>query len=202
MAKLRQDARCHAPATMRNRDAILAALRQHLPQQGLVLEIASGTGEHAVHFAAGLPGLSFQPSDRDDRARTSINAWVRAARLPNLHPALALDTTAETWPIDTADAVFAANMIHIAPWAATLGLVAGAARLLPPGAPLILYGPFRRGGEHTAPSNAAFDADLRAHDPEWGVRDLEAVTEAATGFTAPLVEPMPANNFLLVFRRR
>jgi hypothetical protein len=113
-----------------------------------------------------------------------------------------LDTTAEAWPIDVADAVFAANMIHIAPWAATLGLLAGTARLLPPGGPLILYGPFRRGGEHTAPSNAAFDADLRAHDPEWGVRDLEAVAEAAEGFTAPLVEPMPANNFLLVFRRR
>jgi SAM-dependent methyltransferase len=202
MAKLGQDARCHAPATMRNRDAILAALRRHLPPQGLVLEVASGTGEHAVHFAAGLPSLSFQPSDRDDRARASINAWVRAARLPNLRPALALDTTAEAWPIDAADAVFAANMIHIAPWAATLGLVAGAARILPPGGALILYGPFRRGGKHTAPSNAAFDADLRAHDPEWGVRDLEAVTEAAADFTAPLVEPMPANNFLLVFRRR
>jgi hypothetical protein len=187
---------------MRNRDSILAALRRHLPSQGLVLEIASGTGEHAVHFAAGLPGLTFQPSDRDDRALASINAWVRAARLPNLRPALTLDTTAATWPIEAADAVFAANMIHISPWTATLGLLAGAARVLPPGAPLILYGPFRRGGEHTAPSNASFDTDLQAHDPAWGVRDLEAVTEAATGFTGPLVEPMPANNFLLVFRRR
>ncbi|MCO6417615.1 class I SAM-dependent methyltransferase [Siccirubricoccus sp. KC 17139] len=203
MAARAQDARRHAPATLRNRDAILAVLRRHLPPSGLVLEIASGSGEHAVHFAAALPGLAFQPSDPDPGARASVDAWARATRLPNLRPALALDVRETPWPLDRADAVFCANMIHIAPWAATPTLLAGAARCLAPGGALILYGPFRRGGAHTAPSNAAFDAELRRQNPEWGVRALEEVAAeaAAAGFAAPLVEEMPANNLMLVFRR-
>jgi hypothetical protein len=194
-----EDPRRHAPATARNRDAILAGLRRHLPPAGLVLEIASGSGEHAVHFATALPGLVFQPSDPDEGARASTDAWARDAALPNLRPALALDAAAPDWPIAAADAVFSANMIHIAPWAATLGLFAGAARVLAAGAPLILYGPFLRHGAHTAPSNAEFDDSLRARDPAWGVRDLEGLP--AEGFAQPLVEPMPANNLLVVFRR-
>ncbi|MBL6454909.1 DUF938 domain-containing protein [Belnapia sp. T6] len=193
------DARRYAPATLRNREPILAVLRRHLPPAGLVLEVASGTGEHAAHFAAALPGLTFQPSDPEPAARTSIAAW--GAGLANLRPPLALDATGEDWP--AADAVLCINMIHIAPWAATLGLMRGAARCLAPGGPLILYGPYRRGGAHTAPGNAAFDADLRARDPEWGVRDLESVAAAAAaqGFGPPVAEEMPANNLTLVFRR-
>jgi hypothetical protein len=166
-----------------------------------VLEVASGTGEHVVHFAAALPALVFQPSDPDQAARASIDSWARGARLRNIRPALTLDASAADWPIDAADAIFVANMVHIAPWAATLGLLAGAARLLPADGKLILYGPYRRDGAHATPSNAAFDADLRARNPEWGLRDLEAVTEAAAGFAPPVVEPMPANNLILVFRR-
>ncbi len=199
------DDRRHAPAAARNRDVILGVLRRHLPAAGLVLEVGSGSGEHAVHLAAALPGLVFQPSDPDAGARASIDAWARAAGLANIRPALALDATAPpaAWPVARADAVLSVNMIHIAPWAAALGLVAGAARVLPPGGPLILYGPFRRAGAHTAPSNADFDARLRAEDPAWGVRDLEAVAEAAAaaGFAPPMVEAMPANNLMLVFRR-
>ncbi|MEN0074846.1 MAG: DUF938 domain-containing protein [Paracraurococcus sp.] len=197
------DTRRHAPATQRNRDPILAVLRRALPAAGLVLEVSSGSGEHAVHFAAALSGLTWQPSDPDPAARASIAAWAAEARLPNLRPPLALDAAAEPWPIDRADAVVCINMIHIAPWAAGLGLLRGAARLLPPGGPLILYGPYRQGGRHTAPSNAAFDAGLRAQDPAWGVRDLEAVAEAAAaaGFGAPEITAMPANNLALTFRR-
>jgi hypothetical protein len=178
-----------------------------LPATGLVLEVASGSGEHALHLAAALPHLVFQPSDPDPAARASIDAWAAGAGLPNLRPALALDAAAPpaAWPIARADAVLCINMIHIAPWEAALGLVAGAARLLvAPGAPLVLYGPFRRGGAHTAPSNAAFDASLRAQDPRWGVRDLEAVAGAAAeaGFGPPEAIAMPANNLTVVFRRR
>jgi len=196
-----QDAKREAPAAARNQEPILATLRGLLPPAGLVLEVASGTGEHARHFAAALPALSFQPSDPSPEARASIDAW--AAGIPNIRPALAIDAAAPDWPLARADAVLCINMIHIAPWAATPGLFGGAAALLPAGAPLILYGPFRRGGAHTAPSNAAFDADLRRRDAAWGVRDLEAVAEvaAARGFGAPSVHPMPANNLLLAFRR-
>jgi hypothetical protein len=170
-----------------------------------VLEVASGTGEHASHFAAALPGLVFQPSDPDPEARASVDAWVAEARLPNLRAALALDVAAPGWEhaAGGADAVLCINMVHIAPWAATEGLLRGAARLLPSGGVLCLYGPFRREGRDTAPSNAAFDAQLRACDPAWGVRDLEAVTAEATArsFAAPAVEAMPANNLFVVFRR-
>ncbi len=198
------DERRHAPATLRNRDAILAALGRHLPARGAVLEVASGTGEHAVHFAAALPHLVFRPSDPDPGARASTDAWARAAGLPNLRAALALDVTAPDWEeaAGRADVVLCINMVHIAPWAATRGLMRGAARVLPAGGVLCLYGPFRREGRHTAPSNAAFDAQLRASDPEWGVRDLEAVADeaAARGFAPPVVEEMPANNLFVAFR--
>ncbi len=196
------DPRRFAPAAARNRDPILDALRRHLPARGLVLEVASGSGEHALHFAAALPGLVFQPSDPDADARASIDAWVAQSGLANIRPALALDA-AGAWPLAAADAVVCINMIHIAPWAATEGLLRGAAAILPPGAPLILYGPYRRGGAHTAPSNADFDADLRARNPAWGVRDLEAVAALAAGhgFGPPAVAEMPANNLTVVFRR-
>ena len=193
--------RLHAPAALRNRDALLAALRPLLPSAGLVLEVASGTGEHAAHLAAALPGLTFQPTDPAGEHRASIDAWT--AGLVNVRPALALDAAAAAWPVARADVVLCVNMIHIAPWAATEGLVAGAARVLPPGGVLALYGPFRRGGRHTAPSNAEFDAGLRARDPAWGVRDLDEVAAVAegAGFGRAEVTQMPANNLLVGFRR-
>jgi SAM-dependent methyltransferase len=196
------DRRLHAPATSRNREPILAVLRRHLPVRGLVLEIASGSGEHAVHFAAALPQLVFQPSDPDPDARASIDAWIASSGLNNVRPALALDVTQEPWPVDEAAAVLCINMAHISPWSATEALVRGAARILPPGGVLYLYGPYKRDGARTAPSNEDFDASLRARNPDWGVRDLEAVAAlaAAHGFGEPTVERMPANNFSLVFR--
>ncbi len=195
------DARQHAPATHRNRDAILDVLRPVLPPAGLVLEIASGSGEHVVHFAGALPGLTFQPSDPNPTALASIGAWT--AGIANVLPPVQLDTTAAVWPVTAADALLCINMIHIAPWEAAMGLFAGAARILSPGAPLYLYGPYRRGGAHTAPSNEAFDHQLKARDPAWGVRNLEAVmTLAAADFSGPEITGMPANNLSLVFRRR
>ena len=194
-------ARLHAPATLRNRDALLTALRPLLPGAGLVLEVASGTGEHATHLAAALPDLQFQPTDPAEEHRASIDAWTDG--LPNVRPALALDAAAAAWPVARADFVLCVNMIHIAPWSAAEGLVAGAARVLPPGGTLALYGPFRRDGEHMAPSNAAFDAGLRAQNPAWGVRDLDdvAALAAAAGFGQPGITPMPANNLLVSFQR-
>ncbi len=200
---MQHDPRRYAPATLRNRDVILDVLRGSLPERGLVLEVASGSGEHVVHFAAALPALAFQPSDPDPEALASIDAWAATAGSNNVRPALRLDAAADEWPVARADAVLCVNMIHIAPWAATPGLLRGAARVMPVGGPLILYGPFRREGRHTALSNAAFDEDLRARDQAWGVRDLEAVVaEARThGFGTAKVTPMPANNLSLVFRR-
>ena len=201
-ALLSSDARRYAPSAARNRDPIQRVLSRHLPARGLVLEVASGSGEHIVHFAqSGGPGLEFQPSDPDPAARASIDDWVKATGLSTVRPALSLDAVSDTWPIERADMVIAINMVHISPWAATVGLVSGAARVLPPDGKLFLYGPYRRGGQHTAPSNEAFDLDLRARNPAWGVRDLEAVAELAEthGFGPPQVEPMPANNFVLVF---
>jgi hypothetical protein len=197
-------ARQWAPAAERNREPILAVLREVLPAHGTVLEIASGTGQHAVHFAAALPALVWQPSDADPAARASIAAWAEQAALPNLHAPLALDVCATRWPLASAAALVCCNMIHIAPWQATEGLFAGASNLLDAGTPLVLYGPFRRDGAHTAPSNAAFDAQLRARNPAWGVRDLEVVTAlaVAAGFAFDRLVPMPANNFCVVFRRQ
>jgi hypothetical protein len=195
------DSRQFAPATARNREPILAVLRRILPARGLVLEISSGSGEHATFFAPRLPELTWQPTDPDPAARASIAAWTAETQAATVRPPLELDARAPAWPLATADAVVCINMIHIAPWAATIGLFAGAKRILSPGAPLFLYGPFKRAGQHTAPSNAAFDASLRARDPQWGVRDLEAVQAVAetAGFGLREVFLMPANNLSVVF---
>jgi SAM-dependent methyltransferase len=193
-----------SPAAARNREPILAVLRRVLPERGVVLEIASGSGEHAVHFAAALPQLTWQPTDPDSEARESIAAYRAAAQLPNLMPPLPLDSTSPTWPVTQADAIVAINMIHIAPWAAAEGLIAGAERLLPTGGVLYLYGPFREHGQHTAPSNAAFDESLRARNREWGVRDLDEVAALAGQHGLALEQrvTMPSNNLSVVFRRR
>ena len=197
------DARLFSAACERNRGPILAALRRVLPPAGEVLEIASGTGMHAVHFARHLPHLTWRPSDADEAALASVRAWRAAEGAFNLAPPVRLDVTADAWPVDRADAVFNANMIHISPWATTEGLLRGAARVLPAGGPLVIYGPFRVGGAHTAESNAAFDRSLAARDPAWGVRDLEAVVALAEERGLELRErlPMPANNQLLVLVR-
>jgi len=198
---MRRDA-LTSPAVARNRAPILDVLRRVLPEHGLVLEIASGSGEHAAYFAAALPHLTWQPTDPDTAALASIAAYRAAARLPNLLPPLALDAAASDWLVKQADAIVAINMIHIAPWAAAEGLMAGAARLLVP--VLYLYGPFREHGRHTAPSNAAFDESLRARNREWGVRDLDEVAALASRHGLALEEriAMPANNLSVVFRRR
>lgn len=195
------DARRHAPAVARNRDPLLAVLRGVLPEDGLVLEIASGSGEHAIHFAAALPGLTWQPTDPDEGARASIDAWARESGLPNIRPALPLDASAWPWTVRAADAILCVNMIHIAPWSATLGLLRGACELLPASAPLVLYGPFLRASVQTAQSNLDFDADLRRRNPAWGIRSLEEVAEAAKGFSLARVAEMPANNLTVIFRR-
>ena len=192
-----------APAVARNRDPILAVLREVLAAPGTVLEIASGSGEHAVHFASALSHLVWQPTDPDAEARRSIAAHAARAQLPNLLPPLALDAAAAAWPVTQADAIVSINMIHIAPWSAAEGLMAGAARLLPPDSPLYLYGPFREHGRHTAPSNAAFDESLKARDPAWGVRDLDEVVALASrhGLALSRTVAMPANNLSVVFHR-
>jgi hypothetical protein len=186
----------------RNREPILTVLRRVLPSAGLVLEVSSGSGEHAAFFAAAMPHLTWQPSDPDPRARASIAAFRDAAAAPNLLPPLDLDAAAQ-WPELRAAAVVCINMIHIAPWSACEGLVAGAARVLPARGVLYLYGPYTEDGRHTAPSNAAFDAELRAHDARWGVRDLGDVAALARrrGLAHQETVIMPANNRSVVFRR-
>ncbi|WP_019450151.1 DUF938 domain-containing protein [Cupriavidus sp. BIS7] len=197
-------ARRMAPATERNREPILAVLRNVLPRSGTVLEIASGTGQHAVHFAAALPGVKWQPSDPDATHRESIVAWTDHAKVANVLAPLAIDVCHEPWDIGAVDAIVCINMIHIAPWAAAEALFSGAGKRLAPGGVLYLYGPYRRDGAHTAPSNEAFDRQLRSADSEWGVRDMEAVIAlgAAQGLTCDEPIPMPANNFSLVFRKQ
>jgi SAM-dependent methyltransferase len=191
----------HAPAAERNAEPILAVLRRVLPPRGLVLEIASGTGQHAVHMARALPSLEWQPTDPDPRARASIAAWRDDAALPNLRAPLALDVT-QPWPLDAADAIVCINMIHISPWEATLALFAGASRALPDGGVLVTYGPYVIDGE-TAPSNRDFDRSLRARDPSWGVRELRDLEKSASSQRLRLEEvvPMPANNHSLVWRK-
>lgn len=194
-------ARKHAPATLRNREAIAAVLAEMLPASGTVLEIASGSGEHCAFFAERFPALSWQPSDPEPSALASIASWC--AGLVNVAEPLAIDAAAQDWPVERADALLCVNMVHISPWEATLGLFDGAARVLPDGAPLILYGPYRRAEVETAPSNAAFDASLKARDPRWGLRDVADVTGAAAErrlVFEQLVE-MPANNIMLIYRR-
>ncbi|MEM5340840.1 DUF938 domain-containing protein [Paraburkholderia azotifigens] len=196
--------RQHAPAAERNREPILAVLERVLPATGTVLEIASGTGQHAIHFAAALPQLTWQPSDPGEDARASIAAWTAHSGLANVRAPLALDVRDASWGLDAADAIVCINMIHISPWESARALTGGAGRLLKAGGVLFLYGPYRRGGAHTAPSNAAFDAQLRSRDPAWGVRDMEDVVALAdaAGFDLDETVEMPANNFSLVFQKR
>ena len=194
-------ARKHAPATLRNREAIAAVLAQVLPEAGLVLEVASGSGEHCAFFAERFPGLRWQPSDPEPSALTSIAAWC--AGLGNVAAPVAIDAAAQDWPVERADALLCINMVHISPWEATLGLLDGAVRVLPGGAPLILYGPYRRAEVETAPSNEAFDVSLKARDPRWGLRDVADVSAAASarGLSFERLVEMPANNIMLVYRR-
>jgi SAM-dependent methyltransferase len=203
MAPGARDVKRHAPAASRNRGPILAVLRELLPEGGRVLEIASGTGEHAAAFARELPGVTWQPSDAEAEALASIEAWRKEAGAPNLLPAIVLDAGAPPWDVGEVDAVVAINLVHIAPWSAAEGLFAGAARVLAPGGVLFLYGPYRFDGAFTAPSNAAFDASLRGQDPAWGVRDVRDLTRLAEegGLVREAVVAMPANNHGLVFRR-
>ena len=197
------DRRQFAPATERNRHVILPVLQRVLPPAGTVLEIGSGTGEHAVFFARALPTLNWQPSEADAAALSSIRAWIDHAGASNVAPPLVLDATAALWPVERADALVCINVIHYSPWTSTPALLAGAARVLPPGGVLYCYGPYRRGGRHTAPSNEEFDMWLKSRDPRFGVRDLESVAAAAAacGLALDEVVDMPANNLSLVFRR-
>lgn len=197
------DGKWFTASAERNRGPILEVLTRVLPRRGVVLEIASGTGQHLVHFARALSGLTWQPSDPDADLRQSIGLRIEEARLANANAPLALDVTRLPWPELAADAVVCINLIHVAPWSATPALFDGAQVLLAARQVLFLYGPYRRFGQHTSESNEAFDADLRAHNQEWGLRDIEAVAEVALarGFGPPEIIEMPANNFGLVFRR-
>jgi SAM-dependent methyltransferase len=193
----------HAPAAERNRAPIADVLRQVLPPGGLVLEVASGTGQHSAWFAGDFPHLIWQPSDPDPDALASIAAWREEAGAVNLLPPIRLDAAAWPWPVDRADAILCINMVHISPWRATLGLLRGAAALLPSGGPLILYGPYRRAEVITATSNQAFDLSLKSRNPEWGLRNLEDVSAAAEAreLRFERLFEMPANNLTLVYRR-
>jgi hypothetical protein len=192
----------HAPATERNREPILGVLRDVLPAEGTVLEVASGSGEHAVYFAAQFPRLVWQPTDVDLVSLESIRAWKDESGLPNLRNPLIFDVTKMS-PVERADAIVCINMVHISPWSATVGLFAHAATLLAPGAVLFLYGPYIIDGRETAPSNLVFDEWLRSQDPAWGVRNLTAVQDVATqkGFALDRLVDMPANNVSVVFRK-
>ena len=197
------DDRRSAPAVARNVAPIIAVLEQWLPPEGSVLELASGTGEHVVAFARHFPALNWQPSDANPDALRSIAGWREAHPSDNLAEPIALDARDGEWPLERADAILSINMVHISPWAAALGLLDGAARLLGSGTPLILYGPWIERDVETAPSNLAFDADLRARDPEWGLREVEAFTAVAADRGLALCErrEMPANNLMLLLRR-
>ncbi|MBA3512397.1 DUF938 domain-containing protein [Sphingomonas sp.] len=197
------NARRSAPAALRNREPIAEVLSDWLPASGLVLEIASGTGEHAVLFAERFPNLEWQPSDIHPDALESIAAWRAAAGLPNVRPPILIDASEPDWPIEAADAVLSINMVHISPWQSALGLLEGAARLLPANGSLILYGPWLTDATPTAPSNLEFDADLRRRDPEWGLRRVEEFASAARERGLELIETrqMPANNLMLLLQR-
>lgn len=198
-------ARRHAPATLRNRQPILEVLRAVLPREGAVLEIGSGSGEHAVFFADAFPGLAWQPSDVDDANLASIAAWAADNPRANLAAPIRLDAARTPWPNVAPrglDAIVCINVIHISPWPVCRGLMIGAAATLRPGAALVLYGPFMREGKHTAPSNAAFDRMLKDSDPRFGVRNLEDVAAEAgsNGLALDSVVEMPANNLSVIFR--
>jgi cyclopropane fatty-acyl-phospholipid synthase-like methyltransferase len=199
--------RLRSPATARNREPILTVLQRVLPPKARVLELASGAGEHAVFFATAMPEIIWQPSDPDADARASIVEWIKAEALTNVRAPVEIDVRSNDWgnkhqaPFD---ALVAINMIHISPWEATLGLMRGAGRLLRAGGVLFTYGPYKRGGVHTAPSNEAFDASLTARDARWGVRDVADIESAAreNGLQLREIVEMPANNLSLVFEKR
>ena len=198
-----EGARRSAPAALRNREFIAEVLSEWLPATGLVLEIASGTGEHVVYFAERFPKLEWQPSDLHPDALASIEAWRRSSALPNVRAPLQIDASSVDWPIRNADAILSINMVHISPWTSALGLLDAAERLLPSGGPLILYGPWLKSDIETAPSNLAFDADLKSRDPAWGLRSVEEFAAAAEERALKLEETrrMPANNLMLLLRR-
>ena len=192
---------------MRNRDPILAVLKDVLPQTGLVLEIASGSGEHAAYIGPQFPALVWQSSAPQPDSRQSITGWIdwlsqSGGNVDNLPPPLELDVHDDPWPVVAADAVICINMVHISPWVTTQALLSGAARILPAGGPLYLYGPYLVDGRHTADSNQSFDLDLRRRNPEWGIRDLAKVKEEAAchGLVFDDAIVMPANNFSVIFR--
>ncbi len=202
--RAQEAARLYSPSAARNRDAIRDAFLKIMPRSGLILEIGSGTGEHAVHIAAAAPSLQWRPGDPDAASRASIAAWTEHLRLRNVAAPHAIDVTAPNWDrgVGPIDGLMSINMIHIAPFDAARGLIAGAGRLLKPGGRLLLYGPFARNGAHSAPSNAAFDASLKSRDARWGVRDLDleiAPLAAAAGLAISAVIDMPANNLSVVF---
>jgi cyclopropane fatty-acyl-phospholipid synthase-like methyltransferase len=192
-----------APAALRNREPIAKVLASWLPPSGTVLEIASGTGEHAVYFAERFPALDWQPSDIHPDALASIEAWRKASGLVNVRPPLAIDAASPIWPVERADAILSINMVHISPWESALGLLDGAARLLEPGAPLILYGPWLKGDVPTAATNLEFDSELRQRNPLWGLRSVEEFAAAAEerGLRHSETRAMPANNMMLLFKR-
>lgn len=193
-----------SPAALRNREPILGVLREVFPERGTVLEIASGTGEHVLHFAAALPALVFQPTDASAESVASIAAHLAETPRANVRAPLHVDVTTDHWSVGAADAVLCCNMIHIAPWEACKGLMRGAARILAAGAPLIIYGPYRFHGAFTASSNEDFDASLRQRDPSWGVRDIDDVFACAAvhELAHERTVAMPANNHILIFRRQ
>lgn len=202
------DARKYAPATERNREPILEVLKRVLPPQGNILEIASGTGEHAIFFASRLAPCLWIPSDRDPLLRDSITAWKESREIDNLTAPLAINASESQWVIETTEikinAIVNINMIHISPWESCLGLMAGAGRILSSRGILYLYGPYKRGGKHTAPSNASFDLSLRGSNSSWGVRNLEDVVEVAkaAGLALQEIVAMPANNLSVIFQRQ
>ena len=199
-----EDGRLLSPSAERNKAPIADALDRLLPAAGDVLEISSGTGQHVVHFARRMPRLIWQPTEQDEECLQSINAWREAEALSNVRAPLLLDVLDQAWPTARADAIICLNMIHIAPWSATQALLRGASRTLPRGGLIVLYGPFRRQGVHTAESNADFDRQLRARDPQWGVRNFEDVAAVAAGndFSPGEIVQMPANNLTVSFRKR
>lgn len=193
----------HAPSAPRNRQPIADVLAEILPPSGVVLEVASGTGQHIVFFAARFPHLTWLPTEIEPNSLASIQAWCQEAGLENIQPPQALDAAAARWPVPSADVLININMIHIAPWEVCQGLIAGARRTLTPNGILFLYGPYRIKGRPTAPSNEEFDANLRAHNPAWGLRYVDEVEKEAEshGFTLDRIYEMPANNLSLAFRR-
>jgi len=193
----------HSPAAARNAAPIAEVLAQELPDEGLVLEIASGTGEHAVYMAQRFSNLEWQPSDRDAEGLASIEAWREDVGLANMRSPIALDAAAQKWPIEACDALLCINMVHVSPWKATEGLMRGAKRILARGAPLILYGPYLEADVETSASNLAFDASLKARDSAWGLREAAAVDREAriNGLTRTARYEMPANNIMLIYRR-